>query len=137
MKQFVFFIIFVFSFSNLWGEFSEAEIKKAWTDTGYNFRVLFDGLNADYCSQSERRFASCLMAFNDLLSSIKTNNKSQPAEFYQLRVSEINRLEIVPFQKQDYPKREDFMAAQEKQRESFRLFFRNNSIKPVEISDRK
>lgn len=134
MKRYVFFIFFAFSFSNLWGSFSEAEIKKAWTDTGYDFEVLFKVLNADYCSQSEKRFSACLMAFNGLLSSIKADSKNQSGEFYQLRISDSGRLEIVSLKKEDYPEGEDFLEAQKKRRESFRLFFRNNSTRATNPS---
>ena len=81
MSRFVFFFIaFLFSFSNSRGNHTEDDIKKMWTDTNYNFEFLFETLNADYCYQSGRKFTACLMAFNELLTSIKRDG--QEGEFY-------------------------------------------------------
>ena len=98
------------------GDFSKAEIKKAWRDTGYSFEILFNELNTDYCHKSEKTFSGCLMAFHKLLSSMEQERPRQ------LRVSDSSQLEIVPFVKQDNGKPEDTLSEEER-RESFRLFF--------------
>ncbi len=49
MNPLVFFILIIFSFSNSWGmNFSEVEIRKAWTETGYSFEIL------NVCDKSEK-----------------------------------------------------------------------------------
>ncbi len=118
MSRFVFFFIaFISSFSNSWGNYTEDDIKKIWADTNYNFEFLFETLNADYCYQSRRKFTACLMAFNELLASISRNG--QEGEFYELRVSDTDKLKIVPFSKKELQEPENLLAWKKKRRESF------------------
>ncbi len=115
MIRWVFFVIFIFSFSNSWGK---PTIEELWTETGYSFDILFKELNAQRCYQSEKKFSGCLMAFHKLLASAIKDN------FYQLRVSGLNNLEIVPYPKEEYPKTiEEAVESEKKRRTSFRLFF--------------
>ena len=116
MSRWIFFAIFIFSFYS-WGQ--SEEYKKHWSETGYNFEIVFEKLKADYCYQSEKRFSGCMMAFHKLLKSAK---KDEP---YQLKVSNLSDLEIVPYPEQEQPKNsEEQLASEKKRRESFRLFFR-------------
>ena len=128
MNSVVFFILIIFSFSSSWGNFSESEIKKAWTETGYSFEILFEDLGAEHCYKSEKRFSACLMAFHELLST------AGKGDSYQLRVSGSN-LEIVSFSRPEDMTLEDIQASQAKRRESFRQFFRTGSSYPQKFRD--
>ncbi len=121
-----FIIVFLLSFSNLWANYTEDEIKKMWVDTEFDFKALFQRLNARKCHKSEKKFGECLMAFNELLLSIKRDGKD--GESYQLRVSETNELEIVFFSKKNFPGAEDLQALRDRRRESFQSFYQNNII---------
>ena len=117
MIRWILFFIFIFSFTNLWGQ-SELE-KRLWTETNYNFDVLFNqDLSAENCYKSEKEFVGCLMAFNRLLSNIDEGGP------YQIKVNGLN-LEISPMTEKKTPKTlEEFKEFQEKLQKSFRTFFR-------------
>ncbi len=128
MNRYTLFFILSLSLSlNSRASFAEVEAKQAWTKTGFNFEILFHELNVDHCYQNEKRFSACLMAFHELLLSARED------ESYQLRVSSLNELEIIPFQQQDYLKIEDVLKARSKHMESFRSFFRK--IRGLESHD--
>ena len=117
MNQYVFFIILFLSM-NSQAFFTKTEVKRAWTETGFNFGTLFRELNVNHCSQSEKRFSACLMTFHELLLS------AREGESYQLRISDFNELEIIPFQQQDHLTVEDALKIRNKRMESFRSFFK-------------
>ncbi len=113
-------IFFVFLFSNLWGA-TQAEKKRAWTDTGYGFENLFGELNTELCYQSEEKFNGCLMAFEELLLSIQ---RGEAHEAYGLRISDLNEFKIVPVSKKDLGGVDDFLEFREELRKSFRSSFK-------------
>ena len=117
-KTFVLFTFFIFLLSDSQGRFSEDEINQAWTETGYSFETLTKELTMESCYKSEITFSACLMAFHELLARAIKN------ESYQLKVSDLNALEIVPFSIPNQPTLKEFRSFQTKQRESFRLLFR-------------
>ena len=131
VKLFTLFIVSsVFLFSSSWGDFTEDEIKKAWTETGFDFETLNGKLTVEICYQSEKKFSACLMAFHELLSEAVED------EPHQLRVSPgLNKLEIVPFSKPDHLTLEDVLASDAKRRESFRLLFRTQPPLTEEFHD--
>ncbi len=102
MKPLILFIAFIFLFSSSWGDYTKDEIKKMWANTNHNFKVLFYVLDAENCYRSKKKFSACMMAFNNLLSQIKKDGKDDGC--HQLRVSDTNKLEIVPFAKKRSPK---------------------------------
>ncbi len=140
----VFFILIIFIFLDSWGRsLSEGEIKKAWTETGYSFEILFEDLGVEHCYKSEKRFSACLMAFHGLLSTAKKG------ESYQLMVSESDKLEIIPFSGLQNVAFKDiwesesgyrgvvdkYMESEAKRRESFRLLFQTRLPDPKEFHD--
>ncbi len=130
MKPFLFFVIcFTFSFSNLWGQsFTKDEVKQAWTNTGYDFKTLAQLLEPSYCYESEKTFTSCLMAFHRLFST------AMEEEPHQLKVSDLNKLEIVPFSRPDNPTAKEYLALQAERRESFRRFFKTQANVEQELN---
>ena len=117
---------FIFLFSNSWGNYTEDEIKQMWTETNINFRAISQTLSAKQCYKSKERFSACLIVVNYFLSQIKKDNNDDVC--YQLRVSDTNKLEIIPFVKKDLPEsKEETFAFREKLRESYRLFYENNT----------
>ena len=130
MKLFILFIVSsVFLFPNSWGDFTKDEIKRAWTDTGYNFETFSEFLKVEDCYESEKKFSACLMAFHQLLSEAIED------ETYQLRVSDLSKLKIVPFSKPDHLTLEDVLTSNAKRRESFRLLFRTQLPSTEEFND--
>lgn len=130
MIRWIVLAVFVFSFSDSRGQVGLQE--RLWSETGYNFKILFETLNAEYCYKSEKRFVGCMMAFHTLLVSAKSG------EPHQLRVSDLNDLEIVPLPGEEQPKDlEEALEFKKRRRESFRSFYRavtrgggDNSLKP-------
>ncbi len=130
VRLFIFFAVSsVFLFPSSWGDFTEDEKKQAWAETGFGFETLNQKLTVETCYESEKKFSACLMAFHQLLSEdIKD-------ESHQLRVSDLNKLEIVPFSRPDHLTLEDFLASNAKRRESFRLLFRTQLPGTEEFND--
>ncbi len=123
----------VFLLPSSWGDFTEDEIKQAWTETGFGFERLTtqEFLTVETCYESEKKFGACLMVFHQLLS------EDIEDESHQLRVSDLNKLEIVPFSKPD-PDHwvwEDVLASNAERRESFRLLFRTQLPGTEEFND--
>ena len=126
MKSSILFSISLFLFSNSWGSYTEDEIKQVWTKTKINFRVVFKELSAGKCYTSKKTLGACLVAINYLLSQIKKDNTDDTR--HQLRVSNTNKLETVPFAKNDLPKsKEEIFEFRKKLRESYQSFYENNT----------
>ncbi len=122
MNPFVLFFTFIFLFSTSWGMYTEDEIKKMWTDTGYGFENLFYTLDANLCYKSEKKFSACLLAFNDLLLKIKKEGEDD--KFHQLGVSDAGQLEITSIDKENFPKtEEDLLVSIRDRREAFRSLY--------------
>ncbi len=125
MKKVTFLIIILF-FSNSWGDIE----KKAWRETGYKLHHFFSALSdrGFSCYDSEKLFGACLMALQRLI--LFTGD-----EFYQLRVSDSNTLEIVPSPEESRPKTEqDMIEFFRQNRESFHLLFQRSPPGPEELN---
>ena len=126
MKPFVFSFTLLFLFSNLWGFYTEDEIRRMWTETGMNFRAISRPLSSKQCYRSRKRFGACLIAVNELLSQIKRDGNDDLC--YQLRVSNAGELGIVPFAKKDLPQsKEGVFVFREGLRESYWSFYERNT----------
>ncbi len=125
MKLFALFFVLPLLIPNSWAAYTEDEIKQMWTDTNINFRAISPILSAKQCYKSKEKLSACLIAVNYLLSQIKMNNNDDTC--HQLRVFDTNKLEIIPFAKNDLPEsKEEIFAFREKLRESYRSFYENN-----------
>ena len=118
MTRLILFLVFVFSFTSLWGQTEDMK-KKVWAETNYNFDILFNRhLTAQKCYSSEKEFVGCMMAFQEL---VLLSKKDKP---HHIEVNGLN-LEIVPLILEKKPETmEEKREFNEKKRESFRAFYK-------------
>ncbi len=126
--------LIIFSFFNAFGRFiAEERLKIEWRETGFNLDFVITTMISQ-CHNSEKLFTACMMSFHQMVSNA---NEDDP---WQLRVSDLNELEIVPYpEKKDLETQEDLLKINSKtiydflafrndhtqeRRESFRAFFR-------------
>ncbi len=115
-------------------DIKKERLKREWRETGFNLDFVITTM-INRCHHSEKLFVACMMSFHQMVS---TANKDDPR---QLRVSDLNELEIIPYpEKKDLEDQENFLKINsrtiydfltfrnnhtQKRRESFRVFFRS------------
>ncbi len=122
MKTISFFIAFIFSFSGFFGEPAKGnETSQAWRETGFNMDFFLMKMKTQ-CHKDEKSFAGCAMTLNHLFSNVDANDPRQ------LRVSDLNQLEMVPYPEKESPASlGERLAFENQRRESFRTFFRSQT----------
>ena len=112
------FIIFIFLFSNSFGQYqhTKEELGDLWRKTGFRLEIVLMHMR-EYCHTSEKQFSACMTGLNWLFYHV---NKDDPKE---LRVSGSGELELVSYSGKAGT-HEELVTLENNRRESFREFFR-------------
>ncbi len=118
------FVFFIILFSKALGQryLTNEELKQVWRNTGFDLNSFLQEMNKK-CHKSEKFFSACMMAFHELFSRIDGNNPQQ------LRVSNLNELEIVPYTEKndDLETLDSFVTSRSERRKSFHVFFHSKT----------